>query len=63
MIVPLKKLIAYNRNMYEVTCAAIKRAIQINLSGDDELEKANGKIVSLALKQVLSNDVEYRLED
>ena len=39
MIVPLDELIDFNGNRYELTCAAIKRAIQINLTGDEELRK------------------------
>jgi len=63
MILPLDLLIKNQGNMYELTCAAIKRAIQINLAGDEELDPNNGKIVSLAIKQILTKKVEYRLED
>ena len=63
MVLPLDLLIKSQANMYELTCAAIKRAVQINLAGDEDLEECHGKIVSLAIKQILTNKVEYRLEE
>ena len=63
MIVPLDELIDFTGNRYELTCAAIKRAIQINLTGDDELKKNKGKIVPTALKQVLTKKVQYKMEE
>jgi DNA-directed RNA polymerase subunit omega len=62
-VLPLDLLITYDGNMYELTCAAIKRAAQINLAGDEELEENRGRVVSLAIKQILSKKVEYRLEE
>ena len=63
MKLPLNLLIKNQENMYEVTCAAIRRAVQINLAGDEELDDNKGKIVSLAVKQILTSKVEYRLEE
>ena len=63
MIVPLDELIDFKGNRYELTCAAIKRAIQINLTDDEEVKKNNGKIVPTALKQVLKKKVQYKLEE
>ena len=63
LVLPLDLLITYDGNMYELTCAAIKRAAQINLAGDDELEDNKGRVVSLAIKQILTKKVEYRLEE
>ena len=62
MIIPLEELIDYNGNIYELTSAAMKRAIQINLAGDEELEKNKGKVVSTASKQVLTKKVKYQIE-
>jgi len=62
MVLPLDLLIKLQDNMYELTCASIKRAIQINLAGDEELEANRGKIVSTAIKQILTKKVEYRIE-
>lgn len=63
MIIPLDELIDFKGNRYELTCAAIKRAIQINLTGDDELKRNKGKVVPTALKQVLLKKVKYKLEE
>lgn len=62
MVLPLDLLIKSQENMYELTCASIKRAIQINIAGDEELEANRGKIVSTAIKQILTKKVEYRIE-
>ncbi len=35
MIIPIDKLVSYQDNVYQLTTAAIKRAIQINLAGDE----------------------------
>lgn len=48
--------------MYILTCAAIKRAMQIHLAGDPELATNRGKVVSTASKQILAEKVHYRLE-
>ena len=58
MVLPIEKLIENQGNMYEFTCAVIKRVVQLNVSGDEEIEKNQKKIVSLALKQVLLKKIE-----
>lgn len=62
MTIPLDLLISNNSNAYRLTNAAIKRALQINLAGDDELEANKSKVVSTAIKQILTKKVRYRLE-
>jgi len=62
MTIPLDLLISNNSNAYRLTNAAIKRALQINLAGDDELEASKSKVVSIAIKQILTEKVRYRLE-
>ena len=62
MIIPLNSLIRYNGNVYTITNAMIKRATQIHLAGDEELETNKGKVVSTAIKQILTEKVRYRLE-
>ena len=63
MIIPLDELIDFKGNRYELTCAAIKRAIQINLTNDEDLEKNSKKIVPTALKQILLKKVQYKREE
>jgi DNA-directed RNA polymerase subunit omega len=62
VIIPLDKLIKYSGNIYILTCAAIKRAMQIHLAGDPELGTNRGKVVSTAAKQIITEKVHYRLE-
>jgi DNA-directed RNA polymerase subunit omega len=63
MIIPLNNLISYQGNVYEVTNACIRRALQISVTGDEELDENNRKIISTAIKQVLTKKVEYTIED
>jgi DNA-directed RNA polymerase subunit K/omega len=48
--------------MYELTNAAIHRAKQISMAGSEELESAGGKIVSLAIKEIVTEDVQYSIK-
>lgn len=63
MIVPLNLLIKYAGNVYTLTSAMIKRAVQIHLAGDEELEANRGKVVSTAIRQILTEKVRYQLEE
>lgn len=63
MILPLDLLIRYEDNIYELTCAAIRRAYQITVTGDEELEENQGKVVSTATSQLLTKKVQYSIED
>ena len=62
MILPLDLLINHNGNVYALTCAAVRRAKQITVTGDEEISENGGKIVSTAIKQILTKKVEYRLD-
>lgn len=63
MVLPLDLLIGDTHNVYELTCASIRRAAQITLAGDEEITDNQGKVVSTAIKQILTKKVEYRLEE
>jgi len=63
MIFPLEQLIEYDKNMYEITCAASRRAFQLSMLRDPNIEDNEGKVVSLAAQQVFTNEIEFRLED
>lgn len=63
MIVPLEKLVNEESNIYELTRASIRRAYQITVTGDEELEANEGKVVSTAIKQILTRQVQYQLEE
>jgi len=63
MIFPLKELIEYDGNMYEITIAASRRAYQLStLMDKDEKEDYDGKIAPLAARQVFTKEVQFRLE-
>ena len=58
-MLPVYNIIDYTSNRYLLSRAVMKRARQINFLGDNELGEYDGKIVSLALKQVLQNEIKY----
>jgi len=62
MVLPLDLLIEHQGNAYELTAAVMRRAVQINLAGDEELEENRGRIVSTAVKQILTKKARYQLE-
>jgi DNA-directed RNA polymerase subunit omega len=61
MIFPLEELIEYDSNMYEVTSAASRRSYQLSMLKDPEIEYNDGKVVSLAARQVFTKEVEFKL--
>jgi len=63
MIFPLKELIEYGDNMYEITSAASRRAYQLSsVLEKDEKDDYDGKMVALAALQVFTKEVQFRLE-
>lgn len=60
MIMPLEALINYNENAYKLTVAINRRAFQLAVLKTPEVEKNNGKVVSLATRQIFEKQVEYR---
>lgn len=63
MSIPLATLEDNKKNVYELTCAAIKRAKQIAITGDEELEDKSNKITSISLDQVLCEKTQYKVEN
>jgi len=63
MVFPLQELVEYKGNIYEITCAASRRAFQLSKINDESLEENEGKVVSLAARQLFTNEVEYRIEE
>ena len=62
MIFPLEDLIEYGQNMYEITTAASRRSLQLSKLNDPEIEDNDGKVVSLAARQIFTQEVEFRLD-
>ena len=63
MIFPLEELIQYEGNMYEITCAASRRAFQLSMLHDPEIDEHEGKVVPLAAQQVFTKEIEFRIEE
>ncbi|MDR3124145.1 MAG: DNA-directed RNA polymerase subunit omega [Treponema sp.] len=61
MIFPLEELIEYEGNMYEITAAASRRSYQLSMLKDPDIEDNDGKVVSLAARQVFTDQIEFRL--
>jgi len=63
MIFPIRELIEYNKNTYEITAAASRRAYQLSMLMEPEAkEEYDGKMVALAAREVFTQEVEFRLE-
>ncbi|MDR2193980.1 MAG: DNA-directed RNA polymerase subunit omega [Treponema sp.] len=62
MIFPLKELIEYKDNMYEITVAASRRAYQLSMLKDEVVEEHDGKVISLAAHQMFTSQIGFRLE-
>ena len=63
MIFPLEELIEYDRNMYEIASAASRRSYQLSMLKDPEIAENDGKVVSLAARQVFTQEIEFRIEE
>ncbi|MBR0031267.1 MAG: DNA-directed RNA polymerase subunit omega [Treponema sp.] len=63
MIFPLEQLVSFNGNIYEATAAASRRAYQLAVIKDSEVEENLGKVVSLAARQLFTSQIQYRIED
>jgi len=70
MIFPLEELIGYEKNMYEITAAASRRSYQLSMlyaANDDEvkywIDDNDGKVVSLAARQVFTKEIEFRMDN
>jgi DNA-directed RNA polymerase subunit omega len=61
MIFPLEDLVKFAGNVYEITCASSRRAYQMSMIKDPSIEENDGKVVSLAARQVFTNQVQYRI--
>jgi DNA-directed RNA polymerase subunit omega len=62
MVFPLEELVKYSDNIYEITVASSRRAYQMAKIEDPEIELNDGKVVSLAARQVFDNKVTFKIE-
>ena len=61
MILPLNLLIGNKSNRYELTVASIRRAQQLSVTADREENDNSGKIVSIAVQQILTKKIRYEI--
>ena len=62
MVFPLEELVKYSDNIYESTVAASRRAFQMAKVEDPEIEENDGKVVSLAARQLFDDEVTFKIE-
>lgn len=62
MIFPLEQLVKFKGNVYEITCAASRRAYQLAMVKDPIIDENDGKVVSVAADQLFNDKVQYRIE-
>lgn len=63
MIFPLKELIEFDDNIYEITCASTRRAYQLaKIQDPNSDEKGSDKMVSLGARQIFTGEVDYQIE-
>ncbi len=63
MIFPLENLVKFKGGMYEITVAASRRAYQLAMVKDEVLQENDDKSVSIAARQLFTNEVQYRIEE
>jgi DNA-directed RNA polymerase subunit K/omega len=63
MILPLDLLVKNTGNMYLLACAAIHRVAQLSNTEEEDLEQYQKKFVSVSLKQILNDEIQYKLEE
>lgn len=62
MIFPLEELVKFKGSIYEITVAASRRAYQLAMLKDPVVEENDDKVVSIASRQLFTNEVKYRIE-
>lgn len=63
MIFPLEQLVQFSDNAYEITVAANRRAYQMSMVKDPQIEQNEDKVVSLAATQLFNKKVTYEFEE
>ena len=65
MSFPIKELIEYEGNIYELTCVASKRAYQLAklIKNSHEGSEAQDKEVSIAAQQVFTKEITFSRDE
>ena len=63
MSFPIKELIEYEGNIYELTCVASKRAYQLAKLAKNSREDERDKEVSTAARQVFTKEITFSRDE
>ena len=63
MSFPIKELIEYEGNIYELTCVASKRAYQLAKLAKNSQEDERDKEVSTAARQVFTKEITFSRDE
>ena len=63
MSFPIKELIEYEGNIYEHTCVASKRALQLAKLSKNSHEHETDKDVSIAARQVFTKEITFSRDE
>lgn len=61
MIFPLEQTVKFTGNIYEATVAASRRAYQLAMIKDPIVDENDGKVVSVAARQLFTGQIQYRM--
>jgi DNA-directed RNA polymerase subunit K/omega len=61
MIMPLESHINFSGNAYELASAVAMRAYQLAVLRTPEVEKNNGKVVSMGMQEIVDKTIGYKL--
>lgn len=61
-VFPLKELCSFTGNIYEITAAAARRAVQMITIGDSAIEQYSTKATSLAARELFTGVTKYQIE-
>lgn len=61
MIFPLEQTVKFTGNIYEATVAASRRAYQLAMLKDPVVDENDGKVVSVAARQLFTGQIQYRM--
>lgn len=62
-VIPIDRIIENDYNVYELTTSTIRRAEQLGITKAEEFSREKRKIVSEAIKEVVSGEVRFEFKE
>lgn len=62
-VIPIDRIIENEYNAYELTTSTIKRAEQLSITRGEEFNRDKRKVVSEAIKEVVSGEVRFEFKE